>query len=58
MDLYNEVVAQLVSTIDTDDVKSRNQDKEDIPGYQEPVILLNFDGVKASTNLLLLRRIA
>ena len=32
---------QLVSTIDTDHVKSKNQDKEGIPGYQKPLILLN-----------------
>ena len=46
-----KVVAQLVSTFDTDTVKStKNQDKEDVPEYQKPLILLNVNGVETSTN--------
>ena len=36
-----------VSTIDTDDVKSKNQDKEDVPENQKQ---LTLDGVETSTN--------
>ena len=43
MDENKEVAAQLVSTIDIDNVQSKNQDKEDIPEYQKPLILLNFE---------------
>ena len=39
MEQNKEFVAPLLSTIDTDHVKSKNQDKEGIP-----------DGVKTSTN--------
>ena len=46
MDQNKEVVAQIVSTIDTDHVKSKNQDKESIHDYQKPLILLNLNGVK------------
>ena len=49
-DQNKEVVAQLVSTIDTDHVKSKNQDKEGTPDYQNPLILLNFNGAKTSMN--------
>ena len=45
-----EVAAKLVSTIDTDNVKSQNQDKEDNPEYQKLPILLILNGVKTSTN--------
>ena len=37
-------MAQLVSTIDTDHVKSKNQDKESIPDDPKPLILLNLNG--------------
>ena len=50
MDQNREVVAQLVSTIDTDHVKSKNWDKEGIPDDPKPLILLNLNGVKTSTN--------
>ena len=50
MDRNKEVVAQLVPTIDTDNVKSKNQDKEDIPEYQKLLVMLNLNGVKTSTN--------
>ena len=43
-------VAQLVSTIVTDQVKSKNQDKEWITDGQKPLILLNLSGVKTSTS--------
>ena len=49
-DKNKAVMAQLVSTIDTDCVKSKNQDKEGIPDYKKPLILLNLNGVKTSTN--------
>ena len=49
MDENKKVVAQLVSTIDIDNVQSENQDKEDIPEVQKPVILLNLSKVKTST---------
>ena len=50
MDQKKEVAAQLVSTIDTDNVKFQKEDKEDIPQYQKPLISLNLNGVKTSTN--------
>ena len=43
-------VAQLVSTIVTDHVKSKNQVKEWITDGQKPLILLNLSGVKTSTS--------
>ena len=43
MSQNKEAVAQLVSTIE-------NQDKEDILDYQKPLILLNLNRVKTSTN--------
>ena len=45
-----EAVAQLVSTIDTGQVKSKNQDKEDTLDHEKPPILLNLSGAKTSTN--------
>ena len=36
MNQNKEAVAQLVSTTDTDHVKSESQDKESIPNYQKP----------------------
>ena len=50
MDQNEQALAQLVSTIDTDHVKSQNQDKEGILDYQKPLILLSLNGVKTSTN--------
>ena len=50
MNQNKEAVAQLVLTIDTDHVKSKNQDKEDIPDYQKPLVLLNLNRVTTSTN--------
>ena len=50
MDQIKEAVAQLVSTIDTDHVKSKNQDKEDISDFQKQLVLLNLKGAKTSTN--------
>ena len=44
------IVAQLVSKIDTDHVKSINQDKGGIPDDQKPLILLTSNGVNTSTN--------
>ena len=40
----------IVSTLDTDDVKSKNQDKEGVLEYQKQLILLNLNGVVTSTN--------
>ena len=42
-------MAQLVSTINIDHVKSKNQDKEGILDDQKPLILLNLKGVETST---------
>ena len=50
MDQNKGIVAQLVSTIDTDHVKSKNQDKEGVPDDQKRLILLDLNGVKTSTN--------
>ena len=50
MDQNKAAMAQLVSTIDTDHVKSKNQDKEGIPDDPKPLILLNLNGAKTSTN--------
>ena len=50
MDRPEQSIAQLVLTINTDHVKSKNQNKEDIPDYQKPLILSNLSGVKTSTN--------
>ena len=50
MDQINGMELQLVSTIDTDHVKSKNQDKEGIPDDQKPMILVNLNGVDTSTN--------
>ena len=50
MDQDKGIVAQLVSTIDTDHVKSKNHDTEGIPDDQKPLILLNLNGVETSTN--------
>ena len=50
MDQNKEAVAQRVSTIDTDHVKSKNQDMEDFPDYQKPLIFLNLSRVTTSTN--------
>ena len=50
MDQNKEVAAQLVSTIDTDNVKSKNQDKGDVPVCRKPLIVSNLNGVETSTN--------
>ena len=50
MDQNKAAMAQLVSTIYVDHVKSKNQDKEGIPDDQKPLILLNLNGVETSTN--------
>ena len=50
MDQNKAAMAQLVSTIDTDHVNSMNEDKEGILDYQKPLIFLNLNGVKTSTN--------
>ena len=50
MDQNKEIVAQLVSAVETDHVKSMNQDKEVILDDQKPLILLTSNGVSASTN--------
>ena len=50
MDQNKAAVAQLVSTIDIDHVKSKNQDNEGIPDDQKLLILLNLNGVETSTN--------
>ena len=49
-DQNNACMAQFVSTIETDHVKSKNQDKEGILDDLHPLILLNRSGVKPSTN--------
>ena len=41
VDQNKGVVAQLITTIDTDHVKSKNRDKEGGPDDQRPLILLN-----------------
>ena len=46
MNQNEEAVAQLVSTIDTDHVTSKNH----VLDYQKPPILLDLSGVKTSTN--------
>ena len=50
MDQNKAAIAQLVSKIDTNRVKSKDEDKERIPDDQKPLILLNLNGVKPSTN--------
>ena len=50
MDQNKGIVAQLVSTIGTDHVKSKNQEKEGILDDQTPLIFLNLSGVNTSTN--------
>ena len=45
MDQNQAAMAQLVSTIDIDHVKSKNQDKEGILDDQKPLILLNLNGI-------------
>ena len=50
MDQNKGIVAQLVSTIDTDHVKSKNQDKEGILDDQKQLIFFNLNGVDTSTN--------
>ena len=50
MDQNKAAMAQLVSTIDIDHVKSKNQDKEGILDDQKPVVLSNLNGVETSTN--------
>ena len=41
----NDMRRIFVSTIDTDHVKSKNQDKEGVPEFQKQLIVLNFNGV-------------
>ena len=48
MDQNKKVIAQLVSTIDTDNVKSPKQDKRDIPEYRKPLI---FFGIRTVSRL-------
>ena len=50
MDQSKGIAAQLVSTVDTDHVKSKNQDNEGIPDDQKSLILLNLYKVNTSTN--------
>ena len=49
MDQNRGIVAQLVSTIDTDHVQSKNQDKEGFPDDQKPLTLLNLNEVDTSS---------
>ena len=51
MDQSKVAEAQLVSAIDTDHVKFKNQDKEEILDHQNRLILLNLRGVETSTNM-------
>ena len=39
-----------VATVDTNRVKSKNQDEKGVSEYQKLLILLNFYGVETSTN--------
>ena len=39
-----------VSTIDTDSVKSEDQDEKGVPEYQKQLVLLKLNGVDTSTN--------
>ena len=48
MDQNKEALAQLVSTVDIDHVKSKNQE-EGILDEHKPLILLKSDGVETST---------
>ena len=41
-----------VSMVDTDNVKSKNQDRESIPHEQKQLILSNLNGVETSTTAL------
>ena len=50
-DQNKAAMAQLVSTVDTDHVKSKTQDKEGILDNQKPLILSNLNGVKTSTKV-------
>ena len=50
VDQNKGIVAQLVSTIDTDHVKSKNQDKKGILDDQKQLIFFNLNGVDTSTN--------
>ena len=47
MDEKKEAAAQLVSTIDTDHVNS----KESILDYQKPLILLNLNGLRRTRRM-------
>ena len=46
----NDLGRIFVSTIDTDIVKSKSQDKEDVPDHQKQLTLLNLSGGETSTN--------
>ena len=50
MDQNKAAMVQLVSTIDTDHVISKNQDREGILDDQKPLIMLILNEVKTSTN--------
>ena len=50
MDQNKAAMAQLVSTVDIDHVKSKKKDKESIPDDHKPLILLNWNEIKTSTN--------
>ena len=47
MDQNKEAVAQLVKIVDTDHVKSKNQDKEGILDFQLPLFLLKLSRMGA-----------
>ena len=50
MDQNKAAVAQLVSTVGIDHLKSKNQENEGIPDDQKPLILLNSNGVANAQN--------
>ena len=40
----------LVATVDTESVKSKDQDEKNVPEHQKQLIFLNLNGVEPSTN--------